>query len=58
MLLELAASLPLPRTIPTDLKLIAYKGEDDFDRLWGDLGPAFGYHERNISTYEQNKVYM
>lgn len=56
MLLELATPPPPSRSFPDELKLIAYKGEVDFDMLWGVLEPAFEYLERGTSTYEQSKA--
>jgi hypothetical protein len=40
---ELNTPAPEPRTIPEQLKLIDFKGEEQIELLWSVLLPAFDY---------------
>lgn len=56
MRLEMTAPPPSPRELPSELELIDFRGEEDFDILWSILEPAFDYLERDSSSYEQSKA--
>lgn len=56
MQVEMAAPPPPPRDLPGELELIDFGGGEDFDILWSVLEPAFGYLERDASSYAQTKA--
>jgi ribosomal protein S18 acetylase RimI-like enzyme len=56
MWLEMTAPPAIPRELPGKLKLVDYRGKEDFDMLWSVLEPAFDYLERDADSYEQDRA--
>lgn len=52
---EMTVPPPEPRDLPDQLKLIRFRGEEDFDLLWSVLQLAFDYIEGYAGAREQVK---